>query len=112
MVRLWRKLNLRQRFMIVVSLGVSLLVALAVVLTIRYETAAIALHAMADDFESTVTAKVSEFDGVSASVRDLTKTSTLAWAGTVRVIWSAQSLVAVVNALEGEAERFVTRVRQ
>ena len=49
---------------------------------------------------------------VSASVRHLTRTSTLACAGTVRVIWSAQSLVEVVNALEGEAERFVARVRQ
>jgi len=48
---------------------------------------------------------------VSQSVRDLSKTSAQACAGTVRVIWSAQSLVGVVQELETEAERFVARVR-
>ena len=49
---------------------------------------------------------------VSASVRDMSKASTHACAGTVRVIWSAQSLVDVVQSLKAEAEHFVARVRQ
>ncbi len=49
---------------------------------------------------------------VSESVRDLSNASTQACAGTIRVIWSAKSLVNVVLALKDEAGNFVTRVRQ
>jgi methyl-accepting chemotaxis protein len=49
---------------------------------------------------------------VSKSVAALAKASTLSSAGTVRVIWSASALRAVVQELSEEAKQFVDRVRQ
>jgi|GEM_PF-445718 len=50
--------------------------------------------------------------GVSDSVSHLSKTSAMACAGTVRVIWSAKRLTTVVEDLRLEAEQFLTSVRQ
>jgi methyl-accepting chemotaxis protein len=63
------------------------------------------------DIASNIDEVARQAGAVSVSVRELSKSSTLACAGTIRVIWSAQSLVGVVQELEGEAERFVARVR-
>ncbi len=49
---------------------------------------------------------------VSKSVTELAKSSTMASAGTMRVIWSAGSLAEVVQELNGEAAKFIERVRQ
>jgi len=49
---------------------------------------------------------------VSASVAELAKSSTMACAGTVRVIWSAGSLAEVVRELNQEAVGFIERVRR
>jgi methyl-accepting chemotaxis protein len=49
---------------------------------------------------------------VSKSVTALAKSSTMASAGTVRVIWSAGTLSEVVKELSTEARLFVERVRQ
>jgi len=51
-------------------------------------------------------------DTVSRSVTALAKSSTMACAGTVRVIWSAGSLTEVVRDLNHEAAQFIERVRQ
>jgi len=48
---------------------------------------------------------------VSQSVAVLAKASTMACAGTVRVIWSAESLAEVVQDLDGEVEKFLRKVR-
>jgi methyl-accepting chemotaxis protein len=48
---------------------------------------------------------------VSDSVSHLSKTSAMACAGTVRVIWSAKRLTSVVEQLRQEAEGFLTSVR-
>ena len=48
---------------------------------------------------------------VSQSVTSLAKSSALAGAGTVRVIWSAEELREVVQDLSAEARQFVERVR-
>jgi methyl-accepting chemotaxis protein len=52
-----------------------------------------------------------EASQVSAAVTDLAKSSTLSCAGTVRVIWSARALSDVVQALDGEVNRFLANVR-
>ena len=51
-------------------------------------------------------------DTVSKSVTALARSSTMACAGTVRVIWSAGSLTDVVRELCVEAGQFIERVRQ
>jgi len=51
-------------------------------------------------------------DTVSRSVTALAKSSTMACAGTIRVIWSAESLTTVVRELNIEAAQFIERVRQ
>jgi methyl-accepting chemotaxis protein len=48
---------------------------------------------------------------VAGSVTSLAKSSSLSSAGTIRVIWSAKSLSAVVQDLHAEAARFVDGVR-
>ena len=49
---------------------------------------------------------------VSGSVSHLSKTSAMACAGTVRVIWSAKRLTGVVETLRQEAEQFLLSVRE
>jgi methyl-accepting chemotaxis protein len=49
---------------------------------------------------------------VSRSVTALAKSSAMSCAGTVRVIWSADSLTQVVRELSAEAESFISQVRQ
>jgi len=49
---------------------------------------------------------------VSKSVGSLSRTSAMTCAGTIRVIWSAESLADVVEALAGETDKFLARVRQ
>ena len=51
-------------------------------------------------------------DTVSRSVTSLAKSSTMACAGTIRVIWSAGTLTEVVRELSVEAAQFIERVRQ
>jgi len=51
-------------------------------------------------------------EAVSKTVTELAKASARTCAGTVRVIWSANSLMGVVNELSGETEGFLDRVRQ
>jgi len=51
-------------------------------------------------------------DAVSRTVAELAKASARTCAGTVRVIWSANSLTQVVEELTGETEGFLVRVRQ
>ena len=51
-------------------------------------------------------------DTVSRSVTSLAKSSTMACAGTIRVIWSAGTLTEVVRDLSVEAAQFIERVRQ
>ena len=48
---------------------------------------------------------------VTGSVTKLAKASTSACAGTIRVIWSATALADVVHALDGEVDRFLSKVR-
>ena len=48
---------------------------------------------------------------VTHSVATLAKASTMACAGTVRVIWSAESLAQVVHSLDAEVELFLRKVR-
>jgi len=50
-------------------------------------------------------------DTVSKSVGGLSRTSAMTCAGTVRVIWSAESLTEVVGSLTGETDDFLRRVR-
>ena len=52
-----------------------------------------------------------EAQEVSANVSTLAKASTLACAGTVRVIWSSKSLSKVVESLDSEVEKFLHKVR-
>lgn len=52
-----------------------------------------------------------EASQVSSAVTDLAKSSTMSCAGTVRVIWSARALSDVVQALDGEVNRFLANVR-
>ncbi len=52
-----------------------------------------------------------EAQEVSSSVTTLANASTQACAGTVRVIWSANSLAQVVRSLDGEVEQFLGKVR-
>jgi len=51
-------------------------------------------------------------DNVSKSVAALARSSTMACAGTVRVMWSADSLTRVVRELTIDAAQFIERVRQ
>jgi methyl-accepting chemotaxis protein len=52
-----------------------------------------------------------EAGAVSGSVADLSRSSAMACAGTVRVIWSARTLAEVVSGLEAEVEQFLRTVR-
>jgi methyl-accepting chemotaxis protein len=52
-----------------------------------------------------------EAQEVSTNVSTLAKASTLACAGTVRVIWSSKSLSKVVESLDSEVEKFLHKVR-
>jgi methyl-accepting chemotaxis protein len=49
---------------------------------------------------------------VSGTVGDLSRSSAMTCAGTVRVIWSARRLTGVVEALTAETDQFLGRVRQ
>ncbi|CUW40519.1 putative Methyl-accepting chemotaxis protein [Magnetospirillum sp. XM-1] len=52
-----------------------------------------------------------EAAAVSGSVAEMSRSSAMACAGTVRVIWSARALADVVSSLETEVEQFLRTVR-
>jgi methyl-accepting chemotaxis protein len=64
------------------------------------------------DIASNIEEVAVQASAVSKSVTALAKSSAMACAGTVRVIWSADSLTHVVRELHAEASKFVEQVRQ
>jgi methyl-accepting chemotaxis protein len=65
-------------------------------------------HEIADS----IAAVAAQAHEVSQSVAQLSNSSAMACAGTVRVIWSAKSLSKAVHELNDEAETFMTTIRQ
>ena len=68
-------------------------------------------EAATQEIASNIDGVAAEAQEVSACVATLAKASTMACAGTVRVIWSAKSLAKVVHSLDGEVEEFLRKVR-
>jgi len=66
-----------------------------------------ATHAIASNIDEVAV----QAGAVSKSVSSLARTSTMACSGTVRVIWSAETLGKVVNELRTEAVQFLRSVR-
>jgi len=82
------------------------------------DSASSAIAGAVQQQEATTRAIASDIDEVAAqavmvsrTVPALAKSATMASAGTVRVIWSASSLMEVVRDLSIEAQQFVERVR-
>ena len=69
-------------------------------------------EATTEDIVSHIDEVARQAEEVSHSVTSLSKSSTMACAGTVRVIWSAQTLAKVVGELRDEAEAFVGTFRE
>ncbi|TAN57952.1 MAG: PAS domain-containing methyl-accepting chemotaxis protein [Magnetospirillum sp.] len=68
-------------------------------------------EAATQEIASNIDEVAREAQEVSSNVTVLAKASTMACAGTVRVIWSAKSLARVVQALDDEVEQFLHKVR-
>lgn len=68
-------------------------------------------EAMTRDIAGNIDEVATQSEAVSKSVSGLARSSTMASAGTVRVIWSAKDLATVVRELNAEAAKFADRVR-
>ena len=68
-------------------------------------------EAMTRDIAGNIDEVARQTGAVAESVSGLARSSTMASAGTVRVIWSAKDLANVVRDLNAEAAKFVERVR-
>ncbi|KIL96983.1 Methyl-accepting chemotaxis protein [Paramagnetospirillum magnetotacticum MS-1] len=68
-------------------------------------------EAATQEIASNIQEVAHEAEAVSDNVTTLAKASTMACAGTVRVIWSSKSLTQVVQSLDDEVESFLKKIR-